>query len=300
MLLGSIYDNVMMKFKYNTPKLSFRYNVMMSQKHRMLYYKMLKKKFLTKCTANRPWESLEKVKNSDTIWICWLQGFDNAPLLVKRCYESIKKNAPDKKIIFLDETTIFDYIEMPDYIIDKWKKGIIGPAHFSDLVRLELLIKYGGYWIDSTVLCTDGTIFNYLDDEPLFMYSYYYFGFNPEIMELNNWFIHSFTNNNILWLTKEFLYEYWKHYNRAVHYFVFHIIMAIVLEYYEDEYKRMPIVSQVDSHILSTYIGNEFDCKKYDLLKDSTGIHKLSTRFDKTLIEKSGTFYDEIIRKGNY
>ena len=39
MLLGSIYDNVMLKTKYRDAKLSFLYNVMIGQKHRMLYYK---------------------------------------------------------------------------------------------------------------------------------------------------------------------------------------------------------------------------------------------------------------------
>lgn len=44
MLLGSIYDNVMLKTKYRDAKLSFLYNVMIGQKHRMLYYKKIKKK----------------------------------------------------------------------------------------------------------------------------------------------------------------------------------------------------------------------------------------------------------------
>ena len=43
---------------------------------------------------------------------------------------------------------------MPEYIVKKWEKGRIPAALFSDLLRLELLIKYGGTWIDSTVLCT--------------------------------------------------------------------------------------------------------------------------------------------------
>lgn len=41
MLLGSVYDNIMMKTKYRNKKLSFLYNVMVAQKHRMLYYKQL-------------------------------------------------------------------------------------------------------------------------------------------------------------------------------------------------------------------------------------------------------------------
>ena len=67
---------------------------------------------------------------------------------------------------------------MPDYITDKWQRGIIGNAHFSDLLRLELLIEKGGYWIDATVLCTDSKMLEFIDKQPLFLYSFYYFGFN--------------------------------------------------------------------------------------------------------------------------
>ena len=39
-------------------------------------------------------------------------------------------------------------------VMEKWEKGIITHTHMTDLLRLELLIKYGGMWIDATVLCT--------------------------------------------------------------------------------------------------------------------------------------------------
>ena len=300
MLIGSVYDNLIMKVKYNTPKLSFLYNVMIGQKHRMLYYKSLKKKYYDLCTDKRPWENEDKRSNPDTIWICWMQGMDNAPELVKRCFESVKKAFPDKQLIVIDETNVFDYVTIPEYIIDKWKKNTIGMAQFTDLVRLELLINRGGIWIDSTVLVTDGQLIRKLEDEPLFCYSFYYFGFNPEIMELNNWLISSCTNNNILCLIRSFLYAYWKDYDRAVDYFIFQLFATMAVEFYEDEYKKMPIVSQADAHILATYIFDEFNQLKYDALKCTTGIHKLSTRFDPDEMKNENTFYDVIIKKGKY
>ena len=100
MLLGSVYDNIMMKTKYRNKKLSFLYNVMVAQKHRMLYYKQLRKKYLNRCTANPVWEKQPKVINNDIVWFCWLQGIENAPELVRRCLESLQRNIPDKKIIF--------------------------------------------------------------------------------------------------------------------------------------------------------------------------------------------------------
>jgi hypothetical protein len=137
-----------------------------------------------------------------------------------------------------------------------------------------------------------------MEEEPLFMFSFYYFGFNPEIMELNNWFIYSCTNNNILCLIQQLLYLYWEENNRAVDYFIFQIFTTMAVRYYDEEYKRMPIISQVDSHVLATYIFDDYNQEKYDILKAQCGIHKLSTRFDESLREKKDTFYDVVIRQG--
>ena len=110
MLLGSIYDNVMLKTKYRDAKLSFLYNVMIGQKHRMLYYKTLKRKYLEKVTADRPWETLEKKANQGRIWFCWLQGLEQAPPLVKLCYEALRQKLPDREIVVIDAKNVFDYI----------------------------------------------------------------------------------------------------------------------------------------------------------------------------------------------
>jgi hypothetical protein len=288
----------MKKTKYRDEPLGFLYNVMVGQKHRMLYYKMLKKKYFNSAISNRDWEDKPKVKNNNTIWMFWLQGMENAPELVKRCYESIKNNFPEKNIIVIDEDNFFEYVKLPDYIVDKWKKGLITTTHLSDLVRLSVLIEKGGYWIDATVLCTDASLIRMMEDEPLFMYSFYYFGFNPEIMEFNSWFIYSCTNNNILCLVQKLLYLYWKENNRLVDYFLIHLFITMAVRYYDEEFKRMPIVSQVDSHILATYIFDDYNQEKYDILKAQCGIHKLSTKFDENQKTKKGTFYDVVIRQG--
>ena len=300
MLIGSVYDQIMEHTRYRDPLPKYRYNVLVSQKHRLIYYMRLKKKYLKKCTTERPWEALPKVANPNRIWFMWLQGLDEAPDVVKQCYKSLKKNIPDKEIVVIDEKNVFDYIELPDYIMEKYKKGIIGKAHFSDLIRLELLIKYGGYWIDSTILCTDSSMMKNIDKLDLFMYSYYYFGFNAEIMSYNNFFIYSTTNNNILCLEREFLHSYYKDYNRILDYFIFHLFLTIACEYYYREAYKIPIVSQVSAHVLATYIDRPFNENEYEILKSTTGFHKLSTRFNKSRMEKTGTFFDVVVRNGRF
>ena len=92
------------------------------------------------------------------IWWCWLQGLAAAPPIVKACYNSLvhgewfKVHGFTVKVI--DAKNWREYVELPEYIVGKWEKGRIPAAMFSDLLRVELLIKYGGTWIDSTVLCT--------------------------------------------------------------------------------------------------------------------------------------------------
>ena len=300
MLLGTLYDQLMMKIKYTDEKTRFLYSVMAGQKHRMIYYRRYKKKYLDTCTKERPWEELPKEANNDSVFVMWLQGLNAAPEIVQKCVESQKMAMPGKRFIIIDEKNYSDYVTLPDYILEKRQSGIITNALFSDILRLALLIKYGGYWIDASVFMTDGKLIKDIDDLPLFCFSFYYFGFNPEIMELNSWFIHSTTNNNMLCLLQKMLYAYLRDYNYISNYYILHILGSIVNDYYSDEYNAMPIVSQVDSHVLATYIYDDFDEKKYDILKKRIGIHKLSIKFDQDKLEKKGTFYDVVIRNGNY
>jgi len=75
------------------------------------------------------------VKQSDTIWVLWFQGIENAPEVVKICYESLLKYCPQKNIILLSEENLNDYISLPKYVEDKYQQGIISRTHYSDIVR---------------------------------------------------------------------------------------------------------------------------------------------------------------------
>ena len=300
MLLGTLYDQIMLRTRYRDGKTAFLYGVMAGQKHRMIFYSRYKKKYLDKCTKDRKWESLPKTVNKDTVWVMWLQGIESAPDIVRKCIESQKRAMPDKEFIIINEDNVYEYAELPEYIVEKRNKGIISNAQFSDLVRLSLLNKYGGYWIDATVFFTDNSIVSWVEKTKLFMYSFYYFGFNPEIMEYNSWFIYSTTNNNVLCLLQKMMHEYWKENNRLSNYYLWHIMESIANDYYKDEIAKMPILSQAQAHVLATYIYDDFDKDKYHFLKTTTGIHKLSIKFDTEKLMRKGTFYDVIFNEGSY
>ncbi len=98
-------------------------------------------------------ESVDFVNKPAPIWVCWLQGEENAPEVVKSCIRSIRENNKKHPINFISMNNISDYIEIPEIILEKWKKKQISPTHFSDYIRSALLAKFGGIWMDATLFC---------------------------------------------------------------------------------------------------------------------------------------------------
>ena len=97
------------------------------------------------------------------IWFLWFQGFSEAPLVVKKCYESWVKLNPEWEVIFLDQNNLTDYIDpvLPDKKLNQLSKN-----HQSDIYRLQLLSKFGGVWADATTLCRvplNDWLYDYLD-----------------------------------------------------------------------------------------------------------------------------------------
>ena len=91
---------------------------------------------------------------SDTIWICWWQGEDNMPPIVKMCTRKIRENSNGHNVIFISQETYKKYVEVPEKFISDVKTGRMKIAHLADYVRYKLLFQYGGVWIDATMLVT--------------------------------------------------------------------------------------------------------------------------------------------------
>lgn len=92
-------------------------------------------------------------KNSP-IWICWWQGEDNMPEVVKACYSSIKRHASNHPVVMITMANKDRYLRFPDFVWEKYAEGKISPTHLSDIARMFLLKEYGGVWIDITNFLT--------------------------------------------------------------------------------------------------------------------------------------------------
>jgi mannosyltransferase OCH1-like enzyme len=90
------------------------------------------------------------------IWSFW-EG--QPPDLVLRCFESIRIHNTSRPFLVLSKATLPKFLDAnTDYPLFHGRRGT--PDDFSkvqylaDWVRLTLLDKYGGIWLDASVICT--------------------------------------------------------------------------------------------------------------------------------------------------
>jgi len=121
------------------------------------------------------------------IWSYW----DNpeVPEFVAKCRKNWKKFAPNYEIRYLNKNNINDYItNMPE----NWENL---PAYRqADVLRLKLLEKYGGIWMDASILLLENPDKFVGGDLTLFTTP----GTNNDNPVYENWFIASTKNNELI------------------------------------------------------------------------------------------------------
>ena len=137
----------------------------------------------------------ELYDNKISIFTFW-EPSTNIPGYIQLCVNTWKKNLPNSNIIILDYSKLHKYLNSS--IISKilFKKMTL-PIQ-ADAIRVAILEKYGGIWMDIDIIITN---YNFLKD--VFRYDLVFFGYpqekNPAIG-----FIYASKNSRIMkeWLTK--------------------------------------------------------------------------------------------------
>lgn len=251
--------------------------------------------FLKELVQKYSYEKLIHTK-SNRVWICWLQGIENAPEVVQICYVSMKRYLTGREIIVITEDNINKYVEFPEYILKKYKEGKIPSAQFSDLLRLELLVRYGGTWIDSTVLCTgfrlQDSSSKFLDAD-LFFFQFLKKG-DTAFQGISNWFITASTNQKVLLILRDILYQYWRDYDCLVAYFIFHIFFSMIAEELPEEIAKMPRKSNQYCFYLEHRLGDTYQEEWMKELTSRCCFHKLNRRLWNEAEGKENTFLEKI------
>jgi len=104
--------------------------------------------------------------------MCWFQGYEKLKGLQKECCDRWRKMNKSLDFHFLTERNIKDYTpEYYDIINNSIKTR--SPQANSDLLRLLLLSKFGGTWVDATVYPTlplNGFYYDIVNETGFFAY----------------------------------------------------------------------------------------------------------------------------------
>ncbi|MGN8825146.1 capsular polysaccharide synthesis protein [Segatella copri] len=228
------------------------------------------------------------------VWVMWWQGFDTAPEIVKGCQKQLQKNCSDYKVIQLTKYNYKQYAAIPDYIVRKAENGDISLTNLSDVIRMDLLARHGGLWIDSTVLLTHRL------DKAILDYPFY--SIKGKMVSNNSvskyqfctFFMYSKQNNSYFIFIRDFLFDYWKEHNTTIHYLLIDYIMVLATMYNND-YKKMledipysnPMLHELRENFNTEYTENVWEKIMFD-----TYIYKLSYKY-KT-IEKTSSGNDTV------
>ena len=238
-------------------------------------------------------------KNSKIIWTLWMQGYENAPELVKSTIDSIRKFAElnNFQFILLEENTIEKYIVFPKLIKEKMDLGVIDYTKISDILRVSLLAKYGGTWVDATIYMKEEF------DSSLLLQNYYTIktggieDYSPNISN-NRWKGFFLSGNSSLFsFTRDFFFEYYSRYDIAVDYLLIDYIFDMAYKYDEKIKNQMLELEKSNPNLfwLESHLGDEFDQKVWDNITETTKVFKTTYKFSEEIKSNKNNFYSKLI-----
>ncbi len=240
--------------------------------------------------------SVSPNQDSERVFSIWFQGERQAPPIVQACFRSIRKHSK-LPLVILDERSIFDWIELPEYIVRKWRNGKIRHAHFADICRVALLYRYGGYWMDATDFLPAPPP-QWLDEADFFVYmsESTSTGFYSYIQ---NCFIRAKKGNLLCGKWLEAIYAYWEQEDSTIDYFMHQLLFRKVVEsdrHAAELFATMPRISQEATHELwYGFADKAFDEEQFGKVCRKAVFQKCDYKSDFAKLPPKGSFAEHII-----
>lgn len=267
-------------------KVAFGYIVMPYIKKRkgLPYKHRAVKKYLTKWASQYldlksvQEESISAGTSPPPIWVCWLQGEDKMPPIIKLCIESIRTMARLQPVVLISFDNIDKYVHVPESITQKLHSGQISYTHYADYLRVLLLKTHGGLWIDASIYATQPIVFDPMPDT---LYTIKMPSTTDAYVSECKWTVSLLgcTPGNILFSHLELLLrKYMEDHRQFVDFFLFDYLIAIL---YDSNLKIRHMIDSVpfnniEFYKLESVMNLPFDPQNWDSFCHQQGVHKLS------------------------
>lgn len=225
---------------------------------------------------------LKKISESScNVWVLWYQGIENAPKVVQKNIEQLKRitQNTDFNVVVLNSNNLSKYLQLPAFILKKVRAGNITLTHLSDIIRAGLLSEKGGIWLDATCYVTENN-FNEVSD--FLFYSQKYAPNQTEFFNEGKWsgfFMASGQFNPLETYLYDMFLKYHETFKNIVDYFLIDILIELGYQEFDIIKKLIDDVPYNNSKIME--ITDNFNAPmsfSKDFRFDDTWIFKLDWR----------------------
>lgn len=267
----------------------------------------LNRHYYTDCENKTMPKGPEENRYHQCIWTAWLQGEEKAPEVIKLTIRSMRKFAQDHRVIVITHDNIENYISLPSVIRQKYTEGFIGNAHYADIIRMMILAKYGGIWLDATVLLHEPF------EETVFSSLFFSTATDPggrrsmKYVSDHRWIVGIIGGNEgspYLSVISKMLVSFWQEHNIPIDYFVFDYLIAVL--YQNDKGFRSTVDSlgkqRKSPYALKSVINEPFDESVFGEMMASHGVYILPYRneYRRTTAEGYKTYYEYLCRQYSF
>ncbi|WP_203580371.1 capsular polysaccharide synthesis protein [Microbacterium hibisci] len=212
------------------------------------------------------------------LYTFWNTPLETAPPLVQACIAELTRLHADgpTPLTVLDGASARELVEIPDAAADALEKD--HPAHFSDFVRVSVLDRLGGIWVDATCWAPAP-----LPDAvaPLLTAGALYPRWTRH--QIGNWFIAAVPSTPLIRLQRLALEAWWESGGGLPDYFLYHRIFEVLLELvpeFHGQWDAAPTLSSAASHLLQLGMMQPWDADAMRFVAGASIVQKLSYKYD--------------------
>lgn len=245
------------------------------------------------------------------VWTMWWQGESELPEILQICHASHQKFIVDQgyNYVMITKDNYKHYIQVPKFIEEKLRNGKISFTHFSDILRILLVEKYGGAWIDITLLLTSPL------SKEVFEYPFYSFNFKNtnykpqglgQSISKCNWagfmLCSSSPKESLFTFVKDALIKYWSVFDTTIDYFLLNLIIRVVYLRDESIKKKIDNIPTNNSQLykLQPLLNSLYTKEVWNAITIDTQFFKTTQKLSyRREIEGALTFYGYLCKTYN-
>ncbi|WP_165351986.1 capsular polysaccharide synthesis protein [Salipiger sp. IMCC34102] len=220
------------------------------------------------------------------VYSFWNSGAAHAPEIVRRCFEASRaQHGAD--LTLLDDHNLADFWDVPTGLPPQL---VANKAWYSDVLRVGLLYRYGGVWLDATCYPVTNLLDTFPDDRCV------YFARPKAKALISNWALSAPAGNVIMSTMYAALLVYWAEEERPnLGYFMFHSIFEALAFAFEDfgrEAQKAVVLKRSLPHFLQRSFHKKLSPEKISSLLDKAPVHKFTHKHQ---IPKPDTVLDKVL-----